>query len=219
MRLVLLCALSLAGCSAEPASSNAAGTENAAAVANSADAAANDASANVVEAPAPAALTGTRAERIAQVFRGVIAASGTRGWDEVQAAFPGARWQPRERMNPPNGDGSDVLLVGAIDMAGENYEIMLTGRRQAVDTITFSAPEGTTVERAPIRSALSALGVTQQTVGCIGMMLHVVRLTSAGRSLVFEDGVNEGSMVEPSDYYTFDFVNERATDELDHDCE
>lgn len=219
MRVLLLCAISLAGCSAE-SSSNAAEVANDAVAVNTADAAANESVANAAEAPpAPAGLSGPRPQRIAQIFQRVIAASETRGWDEVQAAFPGARWQPRERMNPPNGDGSDILLVGAIDLAGASYEIMLTGRQRAVDTITFSAPEGTTVERAPIRNALSALGVTQQTVGCIGMMLHIVRLTSAGRSLVFEDGVNEGSMVEPSDYYTFDFVNERATDELDHDCE
>jgi hypothetical protein len=180
---------------------------------------ASEAPARASRPAASAVPGGTRASRIAQIFQRIVAASGTRDWESLRAAFPGARWQPRGLLPPPNPGGVQQLQSGIIILAGARYEILFNGSRSAVETITFNGPEGNLVEQADILRALDGLGVAHRRLGCNGSSETVFQLTANGQSAQLDDMLNSGALVQTSNYYTFNLAQPMATADLDQNCE
>jgi hypothetical protein len=221
MRALLLTTLFLAACGTGPGPANNSSADPAANVAPpppSNQAAGNAAEANQA-ASAPAALSGSREQQVAQVLAAIVPISASRDWDAARAAFPGARWERRTSDANPRLGFTDVL-TGDIAIAGVDYTIVINGSGRAVNTIMLSAPEGTVLDRAGLRRALEARGVAWRRTGCMGMTVTVVQLSANGRSTLLSDSVNSGSRVEPSSYYGFSFAEpEYAASDLSQDCE
>lgn len=232
MRLIVLGAMALVGCSAGSPPSNAA--ENAAVAPAEAgnQAAAANATANAAE-PAPAGLSGTQAERVAQLLVNIVGVSGSRDWDAARNAFPGARWDERtsdtRQTVVMNGQrvpttqsvtGATDVLLGSIELAGTSFDIIINGSRERVQLISLSAPGGTVVDRAALRRAVAARGATWRRTGCMGMDVTVVELTANGHTALLSDTVNSGSRVEPSSDYSFSFGEpEYVAADLSQDCQ
>lgn len=221
MRAVLIATLMLAACGSGAGPANNASTDLAADPAGAARS--NQAAGNVAEAnqaaAAPVALSGSREEQVAQLLAALVPVSASRDWNAARAAFPGARWDRRTSDANPQLGFTDVL-TGDIAVAGANYSIVINGSRGAVNIIMFNAPEGIVLDRAGLRRALEARGVTWRRTGCMGMAVTVVQLSANGRSTLLSDSVNAGSRVEPSSYYSFSFDEpEYAASDLSQDCE
>lgn len=202
MRFILGLMVALAACSAGPGQSNAAGGDNAA----------EGATANIQAAVgAPAALSGTPANRIAQLLARIVPVSRSRNWAAAQAAFPGARWGNRERL--PAGERSAERQTGTIVIGRETYEIWIEGAGDIVNAVSFNTPR-TDIDRGAIGRALNTNGVQWQKLGCIGSMNHIeyLRLTAGGIAAVLQDGESAdgpgGARLNRT--YDFDFIDPRG---------
>ena len=155
------------------------------------------------DAVQPASLTGSRTDRIAGILRNIIAASPSRSWEGALAAFPGARWSPRQTHAPLWG-GSTVTHKGSINLAGAVYNIEVYGTANRVNDIQLFSPGDDTVEWEPIARSLRKLGVQLQNVGCHSPTgFGYVRLTGNGQSAILHKSVNYGSAVPSTDVYHF----------------
>jgi hypothetical protein len=203
MRNFLLSALALAACSADPSPSNAAGDNGTAAVESSAQANASTG--------APASLSGSRDQQIAQVLARILERSGTRDWDSARSAFPRAAWQAVTPL--PAGDGGGThRQEGAIRLGGAAFEISLSGTRERVNSFYLSA--SSEQNRDGVLSALQAQGVAWRRVGCLGYVNYRehVQLTANGRSarLQMHEVISRPGGVSgeagPNGAYEFDFA-------------
>lgn len=228
MRVLLVSALVLVGCSSGAAVSNAS-SNDAAGTAVAAHSATPDAGMNQAEAqPAGGALTGSRPERIAQMLLNALAVGTSRDWDAAQAAFPGARWERRTSDTAQtatiNGQtfptaqsvtGSTDVIIGTITLDRLRYDIVINGSQTRVHAISLNSPEGTVDDRAAIRRAIEARGAQWRSQGCLGMAMEIVRLSHEGASLLVDFSTNMGSRVEPSSFYTLEFETPPETGDLE----
>ncbi len=229
MRFLIGSTIAITACAPGAATTNAAAADQpAATVAVASNAATVNATA---EAAQPAALTGSRPERIAQLLLNSLAAGSSRDWAAAQAAFPGARWQRRTSDTAQtatiNGQtfptaqsvtGSTDVIVGAITLERLSYEIVINGSQSRIHAISFNSPEGEVDDRAAIKRAFEARGGQWQSQGCIGFQMEIVRLSHNGASVLVDFSTNSGSRVEPNSYYTLEFQTPPETSDLER-CE
>ena len=155
------------------------------------------------DATAPAALTGSREERLAGLLRNVVARGGARSWDAVMAAFPGARWEAR-KTQAPNWAGATHTQAGLIDLAGSVYHIGIEGTAERVSRIDISSPGNDNVAWDAIEAVLPAVGMQARNVGCHSPTgFGYVRLAAEGYSEVLHKYLNYGTMVPSTDVYAF----------------
>ncbi|WP_324742480.1 hypothetical protein U8326_03875 [Tsuneonella sp. CC-YZS046] len=155
--------------------------------------------------PAPSvSLSGSRTDRIAGIFRNIVAAGEAPDWETALAAFPGARWGKRETHAPLWGDNSTLTQTGSIDLSGAIYGIDISGVAGRVNRFHLSSPGDDTIEWSTIEPSLRTLGVKSRNIGCHSPTgFGYVRLTSDRGSAVLHKSVNYGSAVPSTDEYEF----------------
>lgn len=152
-----------------------------------------------------ASLEGSRAERLARLIGNVVPASESRSWEAARAAFPGARWDARNRHAPIWG-GADHTQAGSIALGNAVYELRITGLADRVSEIHISGPANDNLEWQPIAEALGASGTQPRTLGCLSPTgFGFVKLTAGGRSVILHKFVNFGTQVPSTDEYSFVF--------------
>jgi len=231
MRFLLMATMAISACAPGAATTNnAAGEQPAENVAVAANSVSANASAESAQ-PGPAALTGTRSERIAILLLNSLKAGGTRDWAAAQAAFPGARWERRTSDTAQtatiNGQtfpttqsvtGSTDVIIGTIMLDRLRYDIVINGSQTRIHAISFNSPAGATDDRAAIQRAFEARGGEWRSQGCLGMAMEIVRLSHDGVSTLVDFSTNMGSRVEPSSHYTLEYETPPETSDLER-CE
>jgi len=158
-----------------------------------------------VDAPASAAavsaLQGTRTERLAQLFRNVVAATGSRSYETAMAAFPGAAWQARATF-PARWGGVTTSQGGSIDLGGATYDIAIDGTADRIISIGFTGPGDDNLPWEPIETAIRAIGMQSRNIGCHSPTgFGYVRLTDGAHTAILHKFVNYGRLVPSTDVY------------------
>lgn len=154
--------------------------------------------------PAPtAALSGSRSNRLAQIFVNIMNAAADRSWASAAVAFPGARWSAREQ-HAPYYDGSTHSRQGKIDLGGSVYTISLNGLQDRIKSFELTSPDDDLADWTEIASALNGMSTQARNIGCLSPTgFGYVRLTKGGKSAVLHKFVNYGSRVPSTDVYAF----------------
>jgi hypothetical protein len=158
-----------------------------------------------VDAPAAAvsALQGTRTERLAQLFRNLVAATGSRSYETAMAAFPDATWRNRTSFAPRWG-GITTSQGGSIGLGGAVYDIAIEGTADSVASIGFTGPGNDNLPWEPIEVAIRAIGMESRNIGCHSPTgFGYVRLTDGDRSAILHKFLNFGTLVPSTDVYIF----------------
>jgi hypothetical protein len=149
------------------------------------------------------ALRGTRAQRLAQLMRNVMAAAPSRSYETIMAALPGATWRQRTTYPMPRG-GTVTSQGGLIDLDGAIYQIDIEGTPQRVSAISFSGPDDDNLPWEPIETAIRASGFQSRNIGCHSPTgFGYVRLTDGARTAILHKFLNYGTLVPSTDFYMF----------------
>jgi hypothetical protein len=174
----------------------------------------------------PLRLSGSREDQVAQLFAAIIPVGTSRDWAAAQAAFPGARWEPRTSDTTPTVVRDGITYPGAletngytdvldwsIDLDGGRFLIMITGTPERATRIRLDAPEGVRISRTALRRAFAARGVGWRLLRCDPLgdstAQTIVELAVGGQSAIFQDSFSgeasaytfafDGGLYDPAD--------------------
>lgn len=150
-------------------------------------------------------LTGSRANRLAELLANIVSVTHARTWDAAHTAIPGATWFPRQTHRRLY-DGSIVSQSGEIDLGDVRYTLTVTGIPNQVKSITINGPANDNLEWALVAGALQANRARGENIGCHSPTgFGWVRIFAGGRSAIMHKFINYGTMVPSTDVYSFAF--------------